>query len=158
MQKTARWYIAGTVLVLAVTGFAKVGASFGGARILEEPDPLVLVLSNRQVMLLAAAMEAIVIGLLLREVSVHRRVVLIAWISSVFLAYRVGLWGIGYGGSCSCLGHLTDALGISTETADLASKLILGYLLLGSYTVLAWAWIARRDLGRTVSPASAMKV
>jgi hypothetical protein len=105
-------------------------------------------------MLLAAVIEVIVIGLLLRERNVIRRVALVAWVGSVFLAYRVGLWAIGYGGSCSCLGHLTDALGISTETADLASKLILGYLLLGSYTVLAWAAIAPWIVQQPVSPAT----
>lgn len=151
-------FIRSAVVVLVVTTLAKVFAATGDARILTHPDPIFGVVSNRQMVLLAAALEALAVGLILAHADTVRRAAFVAWISTVILACRAGLFWIGYEGSCRCLGNVTDMLGVSPADADMASKLILGYLLLGSYTVLAWAWIARRDLGRTVSPASAMKV
>jgi hypothetical protein len=39
---------------------------------------------------------------------------------------------------------LTDALHIKPETADTAMKIILAYLLIGSYGSLFWLWRQRR--------------
>jgi hypothetical protein len=41
---------------------------------------------------------------------------------------------------CPCLGNLTDALHISPQTDNPLVKIILGYLLIGSYTTLFWLW------------------
>ena len=39
-----------------------------------------------------------------------------------------------------CPGNFTDAQRISPETADVIAKVILVYLILGSYALLAWDW------------------
>jgi hypothetical protein len=41
------------------------------------------------------------------------------------------------------LGNLTDALHISPQTGDIAMKIILAYLLIGSYATLFWLWRQR---------------
>jgi hypothetical protein len=43
-----------------------------------------------------------------------------------------------------CLGNLTYALNISPQKADTAMKIILAYLLIGSYASLSWLWRQRR--------------
>jgi hypothetical protein len=42
------------------------------------------------------------------------------------------------------MGNLTDALHISPQVADTAIKIILVYLLLGSYAALFWLWLQRK--------------
>jgi hypothetical protein len=42
------------------------------------------------------------------------------------------------------MGNLTDALHIPPQTADTAMKIILAYLLLGSYGTLFWLWRQKR--------------
>jgi hypothetical protein len=49
------------------------------------------------------------------------------------------MW-VGWHKPCSCLGNLTDALHIPPQTADTAMKIILAYLLIGSYGNLFWLW------------------
>jgi cbb3-type cytochrome oxidase subunit 3 len=41
------------------------------------------------------------------------------------------------------LGNLTDALHIPPQAADTAMKIILAYLLIGSYATLFWLWRQR---------------
>jgi hypothetical protein len=69
---------------------------------------------------------------------------LVAWMSTNFLVYRLGLWWMNWKKPCSCLGNLTDALHISPQTADNIMKVLLAYLLIGSYGLLIWQWQKRR--------------
>jgi hypothetical protein len=147
----ARMWTGSAVLILAFTGVLKLFGATGDAQVLSHADPLFGFLSNRQVMLLGAAIEILVILLVLREADVFHKVAMIGTLGGVFLVYRIGLWGIGYEGSCSCLGQVTDVLGVSAAAADLISKIILGYLLIGSYSVLAWATLGRWSIGQRLS-------
>ena len=65
---------------------------------------------------------------------------LVAWLATNFVVYRLGLLWIGYHGPCRCLCSLTGALHISPETADSIMKVVLVYLLIGSYATLLWQW------------------
>jgi hypothetical protein len=60
---------------------------------------------------------------------------------------------VGYHKPCSCLGNLTDALHIPPPMADTAMKIILAYLLIGSYATLFWLWRQRKK--SAPAPASA---
>ena len=73
---------------------------------------------------------------------------LVVWLATSFLVYRIGLVWVGYKKPCPCLGNLTDALHIPPQTADTAMKIILAYLLIGSYATLFWLWRQRK---KTVS-------
>lgn len=70
-----------------------------------------------------------------------------AWISSDFVVYRVGLWWMNWHRPCNCLcnclDNRTDALHISPQTADNIKNLILAYLLIGSYALLFLNWRKR---------------
>jgi len=63
-----------------------------------------------------------------------------AWLATSLLIYRIGLWWIGWHRPCHCLGDFADALRISSQTADMIIKIILAYLLVGSYAALFHAW------------------
>jgi hypothetical protein len=136
-QKLIAWvFIQTAVLLLAVTALAKILAATGEARILGQPDPLLGLLSMRQSMLLAAALEIVVVVLVYRAPNVLRKAELLLWIAGVFLVYRIGLWWIGFEGSCRCLGNVGDVFGISAEIADWIAKGVLAYLLVGSGAIL----------------------
>ena len=55
-----------------------------------------------------------------------------------------GLWYLGWQRPCSCLGNLTDTLHISPHVADVAMKIVLAYLLVGSYGGLLCLWKLNR--------------
>jgi hypothetical protein len=76
---------------------------------------------------------------------------LVAWLASSFVIYRVALFLSAYRGPCHCLGNLTDALHISPQTADTAMKIILAYLLIGSYGTLFWLWRQRKKVAQSTA-------
>jgi len=118
-QKPIAWvFIQTALLLLAVTALAKILAARAEARILGQPDPLLGLILMRQSMLLAAALGVVVVVLVYRAPNVLRRAGLLLWIGSVFLVYRIGLWWVGFEGSCRCLGNMGDVFGISAENAD----------------------------------------
>jgi hypothetical protein len=82
----------------------------------------------------------------------------LAWLSTSFLAYRIGLVLVGYHRPCSCMGNLTDALHISPQTTDTAIKIILAYLLIGSYASLFWLWRQRGKVVRGHEPGQESNV
>ncbi len=132
-ERLTRWFLVSCGVVLMATALAKLYSAFGDLRILDQPDPLFTFLTNRELLLLAALLELGVAWFLFRS-SVGRsaKLLSIPWIAAVFACYRCGLWAVGYGSTCSCLGHLTDPLGISPESADLVAKGVLAYFLTGS--------------------------
>jgi hypothetical protein len=141
-KRLAWWFIVSTLMILALTAMAKGIAASGNACILSNADPVLDMFTNRQVMLLAAVLELVVIGVVVWQRDLVRKAAFIAWIGRVFLAYRVGLWSIGNKGSCGCLGNVTVTLGITPATADLVSGAMLAYLLVGSYAILIWESVA----------------
>jgi hypothetical protein len=128
-----------------MAGFEFWGGRADGFRILDllvgwtdDPDSRVrifrtILLSNRQVLFLAAAAELGIVWMVWRSGPELIRLGLLAWISTGFLIYRLGLWWIGHQGSCDCSGVLRHAAGISPETANAIMKGVLFYLLAGSY-------------------------
>ena len=65
----------------------------------------------------------------------------VAWISTIFVVYRIGLWGMNWVEQCSCLGNLLkDYHQVSPKTADSIMKVLLAYLLIGSYGLLICHW------------------
>lgn len=78
--------------------------------------------------------------------SRHQRLatLLVAWLATNFLVYRLGLWWMGWHKPCGCMGSLTSALHLSEQAADNIMKGVLAYLLLGSYGLLVWQWRQRR--------------
>lgn len=76
-------------------------------------------------------------------------IILIAWLATIFLVYRIGLICIGYRKLCGCPGNLTDALHTSPQAADNVMKAVLAYLLVGSYGILIWEWTRRRQMRKS---------
>jgi hypothetical protein len=121
---------------------AKLVSSFGSAKVLLNRDPL-LGLEYQKLFVLAGAVEMSVALVCLFASNNALKVALVAWLATCLAAYRLGLAWIGYTQPCNCLGSLTGALHISTRLADVAMRIVLSYLLLGSYLVLIWLWTVK---------------
>lgn len=143
LKKLSQWFILSAGAVLAITGIAKIWSGLGNSKFLALADPIVG-LKFGQLMIVVGAAE-IAIALVCFFSKRHILALsFVAWISSGFVLYRLGLWWMDWHRPCSCLGNLTDAIHISPQIADGFMKVILGYLLIGSYGLLAWQWWRHR--------------
>jgi hypothetical protein len=137
--KTARLFLCVAGVLLLATAAAKLIGSFGNAHILQHSDPIIG-LTYRQLFGVVGAIELIVALVCFFGKRITLQAGLVACLATTFAAYRQGLVWIGYRKPCSCLGNLTDALHIPPQTADTAMKVMLAYLLVGSYATLFWLW------------------
>lgn len=147
-------YSAGTLLL--VTAIAKFISASGSASILQNPDPIMAV-PFRQVFWAVGVLELAVALVCFFGKRMRLQTGLIAWLASNFIVYRLGLHWIGYSKPCHCLGNLTDALHIPPQTADAAMKIILAYLLIGSYAASFWLWRQKQKVP-TLSPSGEVNV
>jgi len=141
-RKITQIFIYSACLLLLATAMAKLVSSKGSARILAELDPI-FAIPFREEFLFVALIE---LAVALACAFIRRpwlQAGLLAWLGTSFLVYRCGLWWVGYQKPCSCLGNLTDALHISPQTANTAMKIILAYLLIGSYATLLSLWLRK---------------
>ncbi len=126
-------------VILTATGAAKIWSASGNSKFLSLVDPIIGIKFGH--LILMVGMVEIAIALICffgKRQSLALG--LEAWLSTNFVVYRLGLLWIGWKKPCSCLGNLTDALHISPQTADNIMKVVLAYLLLGSYGLLIWQW------------------
>lgn len=135
--KLTRWFILSAGAILLVTGLAKIVSGSGRAPVLALSDPIVGI-SFHHLILWTGILELIIAGVCLLNRHCALQVILIAWLATVFLIYRLALMFIGWRTPCHCLGYLTDAIRMDPQRADMIMKAVLGYLLLGSYTLLCF--------------------
>lgn len=153
-RKLIKYFVYSAGVLFAFTAIAKFVSSSGDARILQNPDPI-LGIPFRHVFWIVGALELAIALICFFNNSIGLQVGLIAWIGSSFLVYHVGLVLVSYRKPCPCLGNLTDALHIPPQIADVAMKIILAYLLIGSYATLFGLWRHRkRAISSAVGAAS----
>ena len=119
-------------MILAISGAAKVYSVFGSGKILEIADP-VFGLKFKTLFLAVGLGEILVAILCLFDKHSKVALPIVASLATGFLMYRVGLWGMHWNHPCDCLGTLTETLYLSPEIADSLMKVMLGYLIMGSY-------------------------
>jgi hypothetical protein len=156
-SKTAKggraWLLKPAGALLATAGLAKALSATGPSRALDMADPLVGI-PFRQLLLLVGLAELFIAFFCLFTERRRFSLLAIAWISTNFLVYRLGLWFIGWHQPCGCLGSLTDVLHISPHSADNIMKVVLAYLLAGSYGTLLWHWNQGRLRRTAEAPAA----
>lgn len=129
---------AGALLLVAAA--AKAVAAAGSAPALGLPDPI-LGVSARFLLFAVAGVETCVGAFCLVRRMVAVRAALVAWLSTDFVIYRVGLHLAGARKPCECFGHITDALGVPAGLANVISLCALFFLLLVSYGVLTMLYV-----------------
>ena len=143
-----RRFILSSGAILAITGIAKVWSGLGNSKFLAVIDPI-FGIKFGQLMLVVGAAEIVIAAICFFSKRQTLALGLVAWMSTNFVIYRLGLWWIDWHRPCSCLGNLTDALHISPQTADNIMKVLLAYLLIGSYGLLIWQWKLKRSDGKS---------
>lgn len=121
-----------------LTALAKLVSAYQTVGYLTLRDPLFESMTNRQVLSGAAAVELVVVVLLIWVKSQPKQLSLIAWLSSLFLLYRVSLYLVSTPGyvPCPCLGNAAEWLHLSPTHLGWLVKAVLVYLLIGSYGLL----------------------
>lgn len=143
-----RVFLSSASVVLLGTGFAKFASGLTGGEVLRTYDP-VLGVTLGTLFGWVGAIEVIVAVLCLTSRQMGLPVVLLLWLGVSFVAYRLGLWWVGGPAYCSCLGTMTAVLRLSPVTVDLALKLALAYLLVGSVVSM---WTLVRQAGIKAMP------
>ena len=151
-----RWFFLTAGAMLALTGLAKGWSGLGDSKHLALVDPIVGIKFG-QLMLMVGLAEIVIALVCFFSKRQALALGLVAWISTNFVVYRLGLWWMGWKKPCSCLGNLTDALHISPQTADNIMKMLLAYLLIGSYGLLVWQWKQTRRWANPHTPAAILR-
>jgi hypothetical protein len=138
-MRIARQFLYTAAVLLLATCAAKIISSLGHGRILLQRDPVTGFLFRDLFRFVSVVELAIALVCFLSK-RIWLSTSLVAWLATGFLIYRLVLLWAGYRRPCPCLGNLTDMLNISAQTADTGMKVILGYLLVGSYATLFWLW------------------
>lgn len=126
-----------------VSAVAKLFSANGNAGILQEPDPI-LSITFQHLFLIVGILELLVAAVCIFCNAIWLQSMLVACLATVFMVYRVGMSLVGYRSPCPCLGTLTQALHIAPQAADIAMKITLAYLILGSYATLFWLFRQRQ--------------
>jgi hypothetical protein len=134
-QKVSLLFMRSVAAILLLTAAAKLTTSVGSSRALLLPDPI-LVLPFHHVFWIAGVLELLVALVCILAKEARVKACAVAWLATCLVIYRVGLLWIGYRMPCSCLGNLTDSLHVSPRGADMIMKVVLAYLLAGSYAAL----------------------
>lgn len=130
-------------VLLGTTGIAKALSGLGSSKSLALVDPIAGIRFDH-LLLVVGVVEVVIALVCLFSSRPSLRLGLVAWLGTIFVIYRLGLLWMNWQRPCSCLGNLTDALQISPQTADNIMKVVLAYLLIGSYGLLIWQWRQNR--------------
>jgi len=131
------WFVPSAGIILAITGLAKVWSAFGKVKLLEVSDPIIGLPFGDLLLAVGLVEMAIAWFCFFGKRSVLPTT-LVAWFATNLLMYRLGLRWMGWHKPCNCLGNLTDTLHLSPQAADNIMKLVLAYLLVGSYGLVIW--------------------
>ena len=134
--KACGWFLKSAGALLAATGLATVLSGFGTGGILDLHDPILGVAFGK--LLPAVGVFEVLVGIICfsSRLSARLKLSLVAWIATMFLVYRVGLWCVGWHHPCGCMGSLAGVLHLSNQAGDRIIKGLLAYLLVGSCLLL----------------------
>jgi len=134
--KLAKVYIISVAAILFMTAAAKLFSLVAYYHTFRSRDPLLYLRSD----ILVSIVSVLEIGVATFLLSANRtgsKFWAIIWISSLFLIYRVGLWQIGYKGTCPCMGTPNSWLMLLKPIhMDLVMKGCLVYMLFFSLAFL----------------------
>ena len=136
-------FVSSAAGILFITGLAKVVASFGAAKLLDEIDPIFNI-SFRHLMFGTGVLEMFISGTCLFSRNIHLKLAILVWVSTSFLIYRIGLKWMGWEHPCPCLGTFLGALDVPARDAARVANGLLVYLLAGTYCGAYWLWNSRR--------------
>lgn len=121
-------------IILLATGLLKILDSTVRADYFDQPDSVFFFLSNRQMMLIAAALEIGVAVYIWFAPSIKHRGIALLWLCSSFVLYKIGSEKTFATKPCSCLGILGKWLKLSNHQLEVITWSLL-------FTMIAMAII-----------------
>jgi hypothetical protein len=132
-----RIFVYSVSIFFVLTALAKTAASFGRLGVLGVYDPLLPFFTIKQLLLIASLFEfgtALFICFYAKRESAQLSA--IAWLSTVFLFYRIGRYWGGFIEPCHCLGRVPEAIGLNPDLADDIMAISIGFIFVMSYGFL----------------------
>ena len=117
--------------LLLFSALGKMIGLFGTAGILLQYDPI-LHIQNRYVMQSLASLEAALALYLITGATTPIKLVLVFSLGFNFLLYHLGLWWLGVGAPCTCLGNVWAWFKPLEQAEPIIVKTIIAFLLAGS--------------------------
>jgi hypothetical protein len=130
--------------ILYCLAVIKMLSAIGSLRILEIPDPL-LGVSNRSALVGVALVEFFVAGVVTGHHSDRVRALVLFWLSSMFVIYRVFSWLLDPGKPCACLGFVGSWLGLPQSVITCIALGINVYFLTVALAILMREAVVRRE-------------
>jgi len=118
--------------ILILSGVAKLLFSMQEDKFLTAVHPLFAPLTNRQIFGFVGFLELFLAFVIYFETRRLLKILVILWISTVFVCYRGVMHFIGYKGPCGCLGNLKELINIS----DYIAIILLAFMLIGGFISL----------------------
>lgn len=137
-------FVVSAICILVGTSMLKIVALFVDDASWTNSDPVLPVFNNRLVLLLAIGLECGVIVALIQRRPMAQKLITIAWLAGIFVAYH-GLFVVGENSGCPCLGVGKSRLPLSEAAASLVVKGTLAYMIVGSYMLLILDGFWNRD-------------
>lgn len=132
-------FLRGAFFLLLITAGAKLVSTYHPIPLLFVPDSVFPLLSKRQVLATAAVLELVVALLIVISANTQLKLAGTAWLSFLFLTYRLGLLLSHAPAYCPCLGTLGQDLGLSPQFVSGSMLAASIALFLGSSLGLASA-------------------
>lgn len=123
-------FIVCSCIILLLTVFAKFFSINSSLKLLDYSDPI-FGLPNRILMLIAACFEAVVILFCFLPFETKLKCALVGFSGSVFLAYRLGLFVVGFEGWCACLGNFGAPLFFDPALQSYSLSLVAAIMCVG---------------------------
>ena len=131
-----RVFVMSVMIALALAICLKLHVLSLESSVLARRDPVFHFLSARQILLAAALGEMLVLAVLWRQRDALAAIEIIIWLAAVVWCYRLTAWVSGGGGTCSCMGALSD----SHAWVPLA---LLTWMFVGGVSLLTWTWVSK---------------
>jgi hypothetical protein len=143
-----RSFFYSSMLALIVAATAKIISAFQPLRILNSPDPVLGFITRRQMLLLSGYLEIVIVVSMSWRASIAFSAAALAWLTSLFLGYRICLHFLAPTEPCSCLGSLSAWMHMSDAGLQVVTNGLFLYLLIGSYWIyFGWLPLTRRRIG-----------
>lgn len=139
-RRVEEYFLYPAAVLLFFTAMVELSGAISAARILDQPDPLLL-LSSRLVLVLVGVLELLLSAYLLMGQYGWAKLGLTAGLTTNLLVYRLGLWWAGAPNFGDCVGNFNEWLPISPWSLHVIMVAALGFLIIGSYTFLILNWL-----------------
>lgn len=145
MPKLRSWFLRLCAIIFLVSCLGKLLAVIEGLPHLLEMDE-VLPVPKRVLLTAAVVVEAMAAIVLLRGMLSERsRLLLVAWVASIFVAYRFIRLLTGAVLPCDCIGAFTRYMPFSARFTSAGFSVIAVGMLLGSIALFAYTSVAGRS-------------